>query len=329
MSRYCNKTPKATPPIGSNADYVQAIGDQQSSTALNPPPLQLQRESARAQNPVIQRYTEVKKSAQSTTEWDVGSDARVSDTGETVTTEMMHEAYATADQIKWSNQILKAQDSGIEISAGGKTVTGTAPNGSGRKTLKEVKPNIRSSSKPASSQDFWTDCGRSSREVMGPHNADKSPRGNYMNNSGKLAETAASSNPATFRDEIWTKSGLDADPDKARDAYLALSDKDRDAFDKKHKINKYADPGIGDAFVSRRDDKSTTSGFNFHWGGVIMHPGHDKVTFENFAKTGTTYASKDEKWYFETYGPPSKKGQTFHEQNEGSVGAKNKNNTTM
>ncbi len=60
-----------------------------------------------------------------------------------------------------------------------------------------------------------------------------------------------------------------------------------------------------------------------------MTPGHDKVTFENFAKPGTKYDSKDTDWYFETYGPPTKKGQTFHEHNEGSVGEKDKNNVTM
>ncbi|UII34738.1 DUF4157 domain-containing protein [Fulvivirga ulvae] len=279
---------------------------------------------------IVQRYTDIPKSKQKSGEWNLGSSARVSDNGMAVTSnDYSHEAYAHKSLIDRSNNILKAKGSGIEISAGTKTIKGTPPEGGTIKTLHNVKPKIKASDSVSGTQNFWADCGRSSREVMGKTGTDTSPYGLYNKSTGGKGKTSRSKNPAVFRDEILVKAGLGSTPDEARKAYLKKSDKAREAFDKKYGINKYAAPGVGEAFVSRRDDKSTTKGFNFHWGGVIMVAGHDRITLENFAKSGTTYDTKDEDWYFETYGPASKKGQTFHEKNEGSVGEAGKNNTTM
>jgi hypothetical protein len=278
----------------------------------------------------IRNYTEFTKAEQSaTSQWQVGSDARVADNGQTVTTQKMHECFAEHSLIKEASELLKAKNSGVEISAGATSISGQAPDGSGLKTLVSVEPKILASDSTSGTPNFWADCGRSSREVMGPHGADQDPRGIYKTAAGTEKETSPSSNPADFRDEILVQSGIGGTPEDARQNYLKLSSADKEAFDKKHGLNKYAAPGVGEAFTSRRDDQETGQGFNFHWGGVIMVAGHDRVTFENFAKSGTNYSTKDEKWFFETYGPPTKPGQTFHEQYEGSVGEKGKNNTTM
>lgn len=277
----------------------------------------------------VQRYKEIKKSKQSPGNWNVGSKARVADNGLAVTSIVnAHECWASGNLIKESNRLLKSKNSGIEIKAGGSTVTGKAPATGRKRTLKKVVPTIRASTAVGGTQDFWADCGRSSREVMGPHGTDTSPRGVFQK-GGKLETTpTASSNPANFRDDIFVEAGLGSDRASAAAAYRVMSKAQRRKFDRKHKINQYADPGIGEAFVSRRDDVRTSQGFNFHWGGVIMVAGRDKVTLENFYKGGG-YAAKDTDWYFEMYGPPSKPHQTFHRQNEGSVGEKNKGNVTM
>ena len=56
-----------------------------------------------------------------------------------------------------------------------------------------------------------------------------------------------------------------------------------------------------------------------------MAPGDDRVTFENYTK-GHGYEARDEDWYFATYGPPSKPGQTWHER-WSSVGGLGKGTT--
>src|SRR5262249_2980818 len=120
--------------------------------------------------------------------------------------------------------------------------------------------------------------------------------------------------PSPIRDEVYVKGGLGPDVATARAKYLTLTTTEREAFDKKHGLNKYAAPGVGESYAARRDDAFGLHGFNYHWAGVIMVAEPDRVTFQNYAKLGTTYGSKDDKFFFATYGPPTKAGQTFHEQ---------------
>lgn len=282
----------------------------------------------------VRNYTEMTAAEQTAkNEWKVGGKARVGDAGRTLTTENMHECFADAALIAAANDILKAKRSGVELAAGAAGPSGNAPDGSGWKSLVEVKPTIKSST---GGDDYWTDCGRASREVQGPTGQDSQTHGVYNDpaGSGKRLETTATApkDPLPFRDEIYQKGGLGSDAASARAAYLALDPAAKDAFDKKMGINRYAAPGVGESFTSRRDDAlAPGEGFNYHWGGVIMVADPDRVTFENYARPGTTYDSKNQKWFFETYGPPAKAGQTFHDQyaETGSVGGPGKNSTTM
>jgi len=66
--------------------------------------------------------------------------------------------------------------------------------------------------------------------------------------------------------------------------------------------------------MSVRNDALSSAGFNFHWGGVVMLSGGDRVTFENFARPGTGYGTQNLLWYFDMYGPRSKAGQTWHDR---------------
>lgn len=329
----------------------------------------------------VRPYTELTKAEQTArAEWQVGSKARVADDGRTVTNEELHECWADPALIAASEATLRARGSGVSIKAGSGTVTGKAPDGSGTRTLNQVQAKI-SVSDPGTTN-FYADCGRSSREVMGPTGTDTAPRGVYRDDKGAEKETAASADPATYREEIFAGTGrpytvkagdtlgsiaatflgsasrymdvydygdnrklIGKDPNKigvgqsllippgtaaeGRTHYLGLGAGAREAYDRAHGINEYAAPGVGEAFTARRDDALTTANFNFHWAGVIMVAGHDRVTFENFAKPGTTYDTKDEKWYFQTYGPAGKPGQTFHEQQQDSVGKAGKNTMTF
>lgn len=118
--------------------------------------------------------------------------------------------------------------------------------------------------------------------------------------------------PHMMLDDIL-KATLDKDPAKAWTKYQSMDPADREAFDKKVGINKYASPEVGEAFsiVSNKDELvDGKSAWNFHWGGVVMKSGGDHVTMENFAGSG------EDAWDFQMYGSANKAGQTFHEQQE-------------
>jgi hypothetical protein len=98
--------------------------------------------------------------------------------------------------------------------------------------------------------------------------------------------------------------------------YQAISTSDQESFDEKVGINRYANPGVGEAYTisSGGPPKSSRSTWNFHWGGVIFKSttGSDNITMENYAGNQT------DEWYFQMYGVPTKgnarTGQTFQEQ---------------
>jgi hypothetical protein len=262
--------------------------------------------------PSVRNYTDFTEADQlASNQWKAGGTARVGDQGRTVTTDAdKHLCYADPALVAEANAILKAKKSGVNIEAGGAGPSGHAPDGSGFRTTAKVEFKILSDE---DNEEFYADCGVSGREVMGEQGADIAPKGVYTDTAGTRAETSRSYDPATFRDEVYMSAGLGPDQASAHAAYNALSEAEKDDFDKKHGINRYAAPGVGEAFTRRRDDMLGGTGFNWHWGGVIMVAGGDRVTFENYTK-GKGYKAKDTDWYFATYGPPSKPGQTWHER---------------
>ena len=125
-----------------------------------------------------------------------------------------------------------------------------------------------------------------------------------------------------YRESVWAAKRMH---NYARTVYDSLTDEQRDAFDKKAGINKYADPEIGEAFhisthgsehpelnpvgTAPEDRKGT---WNFHWAGVIMKSAGDTMTLEGYAD-GTSVQNSD--WVFQLYGVGStEKGKSFHEQ---------------
>ncbi len=272
----------------------------------------------------LRNYTVVSEADQAAAgQWRVGGTAKVGDQGRSVTTDAdTHALFADPALIVESNAVLKAKKSGVRLEPAGAGPSGLAPDGSGNRTTVKAHYKILSD---ADNEEFYADCGYSAREIQGPSGSDTRPKGVYLDAAGNRAETARSYNPADFRDEIFMKAGLGSDRASAHAAYNGLSDVAKDAFDKKHGINRYAAPGVGEAFTRRRDDELGGRGFNFHWGGVVMVAGGDRVTFENYTK-GEGYTAQDKHWYFATYGPPSKPGQTWHDQWK-SVGGLGKGTT--
>jgi hypothetical protein len=262
--------------------------------------------------PITQFYAPIDVASQSTNEWDEGEDLRVADNGMAATSENTSSkiCYAHQSLIDQSNRELSARDSGVELVAESTTIKGSAPNGSGRRTLKKVMPAMSfSTSGTGASQTSWTDCGRMSREVMGEAGTDQNPHGVYTDSSGELQETARSRSPQRHRNNILVSLGLGTTPTAALAAYQAMTPADREAFDEEHGLNRFAAPSVGEAFSTHEAD-----GFNFHWGGVVFRPGGDFVTLENFYKAGCTYDTQDTNWYFQMYGPATNPGQTWDEQ---------------
>jgi hypothetical protein len=264
--------------------------------------------------PTLHAYTEIPAATQVVTgQWNIGSNARVADTGLMVTSASItdgHVCYAEPSLIEPANLVLRAKDSGVRLRPGAPGPSGDAPDGSGAKSTVEVIAQVRSAT---SSGDVWADCGRMSRELQGPAGRDSRSRGFYRDAGGTERQTS-SGDPVGIRDEALVSAGLGPDPATAQAAYQAMSSGAREAFDAAHGIGRHAAPSVGQSYMSARDDARTLHGFNFHWGGVVMVSGGDRVTFENFARPGTGYETRNDRWYFDMYGPPSKAGQTWHDR---------------
>jgi hypothetical protein len=119
--------------------------------------------------------------------------------------------------------------------------------------------------------------------------------------------------PEQWSEEIFKKEfGQNLTREQAYAAYDNLSAADKDAFDRKYGINKYAVPKVGQGItISTEKDMpgyTKASGFtwNFHYAANVLSSGHDYITLENAAGWDTT------DWIFFMYGPESK-AQSFYE----------------
>jgi len=121
--------------------------------------------------------------------------------------------------------------------------------------------------------------------------------------------------PEEWTEELFKKEfGAGLTRDEAYARYAALTDAERDQFDRKYGINKYAVPRVGQGLtVSTEKDMPgfalagpAGSTWNFHYAATVLASGSDYVTLESAAGWGAT------DWIFFMYGPRNK-GQTFHE----------------
>lgn len=108
----------------------------------------------------------------------------------------------------------------------------------------------------------------------------------------------------------------------------------------KLKLNQFAAPEVGEAFVIATQGAANAQGqvqdiqtgnliqpqWRYHFGGVIAKSGNDSITLENYARGAETAyphssPSSDPRWYFQMYGMGH--GQSFHEANVASGGYAN------
>lgn len=93
------------------------------------------------------------------------------------------------------------------------------------------------------------------------------------------------------------------------------------------KLNKFADPGIGEAFFISHVGTTNNQGqifdiasqqpvvpkWPYHFATVVVKSGNDAITLENYARAaeGSDPSAADPRWYFQMYG--QNPGQSFHE----------------
>jgi hypothetical protein len=274
-------------------------------------------------------YTVVSAQEQSEArEWQIGADLRVSDDGWMAVEDGpagAQEFWTTADKAIESNKILAKADSKVMLAVLSEDVTGRAPDDPDQKerTLsKIVAVNLRNASigKKAT---FDSDCGRVARTVMGANWEDLAAVYSKIRRGPRVLEetSSESDDPDAMETEIEQVTvGMD-DPEKAQWILDALPAKTRQDYDYLVGINRFAQPGVGEAYAMSSGPERWTH-YNFHFGAVVMTSGSDRVTLENFADLGTT------DWGFHMYGPAAKEGQTFHEQNK-ETGAQGTDPMTM
>ena len=121
------------------------------------------------------------------------------------------------------------------------------------------------------------------------------------------------STPEQFSGELYQRELGGATREEALQRYAALSDSKRDEFDRRHGINRYARPHVGEGITIGSEyrmpgfEDPTAGAWNFHYAATVLESGHDYVTLETAAGWGIS------DWIFYMYGPPSK-SQTFQEE---------------
>jgi len=106
-----------------------------------------------------------------------------------------------------------------------------------------------------------------------------------------------------------------------------MSEGERDEFDRRHGINRYARPRVGEGITIGSEYRMpgfadpTGSAWNFHYAAAVLDSGHDYVTLETAAGWGVA------DWIFYMYGPPSKK-QSFQEE-QASTGTHGTRQTSL
>jgi len=283
---------------------ADAVGQ---ASARRTPAFSIIGKSGEAMGNAVRLYSPFSTTKQTDTgDWQLGQNARVSRDGHLLTpANRSHIAYAKRDIIESANRILEARQSGVRLWALNETISGMAPDSSGRKTLNRVGYQILTSD-TWPNPTLYDDCGRSSHEVTGPSGTDSDSRAVYTDNAGNEQETSPSWETDAMRGEILMNLGLGSTPAEAWTAYQSLPD--RDDFDRRHGLNAYAQPGVGEGYAADR-----AGGYNYHFGTVVLVSGGDRITFENYTRDSSgDFSIQTDRWFFSMYGPPSEPDQTFH-----------------
>jgi hypothetical protein len=286
--------------------------------------------------PALRPYTEIPASAQSAAQWNAGMDLRVSEDGRMAVGQdtAMHSFWADPALISQSNSTLTSRKSVIRLHELADKLTGATSGGGGTRTLSKVSAENVSTATSGETMNLWADCGRSGRDVMG---AGEGTGGGSMQAVFKekpwyasipilgpllggifgstIEKRTAASDPEEMKKEIFNKK-LGGTGDEGLKKYQALPVVQKERFDKETGINRFAAPKVGEGYTmsSGGADYPGATTWNFHWAGVVMLSGADRVSLENYAVGDPSVKNSD--WEFQMYGPGSRAGQTFYEQHK-------------
>lgn len=177
---------------------------------------------------------------------------------------------------------------------------------------------------------LYPDCGTACRLVMGSGEEDVAvfdrpaeggePRRHQFSEAREYHGGFGSPHPSTpeeFSEDLLRREfGAHLPRSDLYARYAALTPTERDEFDRKYGINKYAVPQVGQGqTIATEPDRPgfaihpgmERDTWNFHYAATVLRSGHDHITLESAAG----WSPKG--WIFFMYGPPSKPGQTFHE----------------
>ena len=309
--------------------------------------------------PSVQRFTDFDTAAQSagtSLGWaHPGTKAlKVSDDGQLAVEDLgwghSKMSWAAPDKISSANSILKAQGSKVSLKTGPSTMTGSAPDSpKGKtKTLNEVIPVEAATGNPLT---LIAACMKACRQVMGIADTETTvpvikgksgtveefgkPRTSFGAGGGSPDPTA----PELWSEELFKKEfGSGLTRAEALKKYNDLPAADKEKFDKKYGINKFAVPTVGQGIAvgtefdmpgfkahKKLDPVSgamvDVSTWNYHFATAILASGKDYVSLEN--ATGST-----KPFWVWMYGPASKK-QSFDEFQASTLGHGTKQTTLV
>ncbi|MBW1880363.1 MAG: DUF4157 domain-containing protein [Deltaproteobacteria bacterium] len=299
----------------------------------------------------VHLYTPIAKEKQSDGAWKADMPLRVSDDGNMAVGQRSaygsHQFWTNASQLNAANAILESNKSVMKLTTGSEKLEGEAPDGSGERALLEVVVENRATGTKGDDMSLWADCGKSFRDVSGigegsggnssettaVYNWKKNPDPKILSKFVAIMEKigmataldgtksgeaeTASAKPEDMKNEILSKFMSTGDLSLYEAMEKHLSKEEMQIIDEFIGINRFASPEVGEGYTisSGGEFYEGKKTWNFHWAGVVMKSGGDNVVLENYAVGDSK--KQNTKWKFQMYGPPSKEGQTFHEQHEG------------
>ena len=264
---------------------------------------------------------------------------RVSDDGKLAVGDHTRNAWAEKSTIASSNAILKAQKAKATIEEVGSSISVAAPGSTGGTPNKLHQ--FRMVTAPGVEASLVDDCGSANQQMLGAEAAgywsfvaankwgdtqEFTKKSRYKgddNARGGVTSTTENLSGEIYQRIFQREYNKTYTRTEALDAWSKLGAADQKKMSQKYGINEYAVPEVGQGVTigSERDMPGATGGgYNFHFGLNLMASGHDYVTLEDYDSSGVKY-------YFDMYGPASKK-QAWA-QDPGNTGALGNKTTTM
>jgi hypothetical protein len=224
--------------------------------------------------------------------------------------------YATSEKISEANEILLSVSSSVILLQRPEQIkTGRFFS---RKTLKKVMVNANGD---VGDLTLPRDCRINACDVTGAATRFKRllPEFNLGGNKKIVDQTDPQLMTQSADPFISAHYNGDRSKVPGKDEYHNSSSESREIVDQQLGINRYANPNVGEAYVTRSSQPLKAGQWNFHYAPVIMKSGSDNVTLENYADSTQLFVVNPE-WNVQMYGLPKSHHpdfKTFHEEHVG------------